>query len=152
MPQRGRKTLLVVTHALHLLSRFDRILFLGASGRITADGTFDALVQADGDFARLVHDQQAGAGRARADEVDDADSDPQQAKALMLDDYATTGTVQLSSASPSLSAADRRSLRRLDPHRSRATAASSSCSASSERLALKSSVAIRSCVLSSAAR
>jgi len=98
VPQRGRKTLLVVTHALHLLSRFDRVLFLGASGRITADGTFDALVQADSDFTRLVHDQQAGAGRARADQADDADSDSQPAKALMLDDYATTGTVQLSSA------------------------------------------------------
>lgn len=95
VPVRGRKTVILVTHALHLLSHhFDRILFLGETGRITENGAFDALVQASGDLAQFVRDHQAGAGQGEVtvDDIDDRKT-TQVTTPIMLDDYVATGGV-----------------------------------------------------------
>ncbi|MEM9761352.1 MAG: ABC transporter ATP-binding protein [Pseudomonadota bacterium] len=50
---RGRCTVLLVAHRLHLLKRCDRILFMRA-GRVVAEGRYDALIEIEPDFARMV--------------------------------------------------------------------------------------------------
>ena len=60
----------MATNALHLLPRFDRILYLGSRGRVTEDGSYEALMAAAGPFARMMDEHLQASKTAAADSDD----------------------------------------------------------------------------------
>ena len=62
----------MATNALHLLPRFDRILYLGERGRITEDGTYKALMANAGPFARMMDEHSQASATAPASSDEDA--------------------------------------------------------------------------------
>ena len=60
------------THALHLLPRVDRVVFLGEAGRITEVGTHASLLDARSSCASLIQDYSA-ASEATTDSTEDVD-------------------------------------------------------------------------------
>ena len=62
------KTVILVTHALHFLPQCDYIYTI-SNGRISEQGTYDSLMELDGDFARLT--REFGGEREQKEESED---------------------------------------------------------------------------------
>lgn len=96
-------TVILATHALHLLPQVDRVVFFN-KGTICAEGTFDELMARDTAFAALINDfgtsdqeqttdTKADSSRPGPKQKNDADGPSKQTKALMSQEERETGSV-----------------------------------------------------------
>lgn len=83
--RRQGKTVIFVTHALHFLSSCDYIYTL-SEGRVAEQGTYQELIEANGEFARL--DKEFGGGESVEDAGDPSTENIAQKQDVLKDQLA----------------------------------------------------------------
>eukprot|EP01033_Poteriospumella_lacustris_P010428 gene10428-7414_t len=106
------KTVILVTHHLHVLPQCDRIVILDDNGNILTSGSFDEIMNSGIDVERFLH---APKKEAEAEEEEEGDKTVDEAVAESGEAVVTEGE----EASSAVAAAEPRNSARADSHRSR---------------------------------